>query len=292
MTTLWIRVVVAIVVLIATVGGSTVQGWGAQGHRVVAMVATHYLTPVARRNVGWLLEERTLSDVAVWADDYVADNGQTVLWHFVDIPPEATGYNRDRDCPRQSRAAEGTRADRWRDCAIDRILYNQAQVGNAALDRVDRATALKFLVHLIGDLHQPFHALSKARGGLDTPVVAFGSPTCAYSDGASYTCHLHGVWDTSLVAHRRLSDQQYADELLQQIARYRWDTRAIEQPAAWALESHALARKAFLPARGEVDEAYYRMHVAALDERIALAGLRLAAILNQVLSTSPTFNGR
>lgn len=282
---LWIRV--AVVVVIAIAGGASVDAWGLQGHRAVAMVATRYLTPLARQNVAWLLEGRVLADVAIWADDYVADNGQTIFWHFVDIPPDATAYDRDRDCPRQPRAAVGTRADRWRDCAIDRILYNQAQVGNAALDRVDRATALKFLVHLIGDLHQPFHALSTARGGNEIPVVTFGSSTCAYSNGASYACQLHGVWDTSLVAHRGLSDQQYVNELLQQIARHRWDTLASQQPAAWALESHALARKALLPAGGVVDEAYYRTHEAAMDERIALAGLRLAAMLNQALSAPP-----
>lgn len=86
-----------------------------------------------------------------------------------------------------------SRGDRWRDCVVDRIRYNQERLADATLDRADRAIALKFLVHLIGDVHQPFHARGVARGGNDIPVSAFGSPTCAYDDGTTYPCNLHGV---------------------------------------------------------------------------------------------------
>ena len=58
-----------------------------------------------------------------------------------------------------------SRGDRWRDCVVDRIRYNQERLADATLDRADRAIALKFLVHLIGDVHQPFHARGVARGG-------------------------------------------------------------------------------------------------------------------------------
>jgi hypothetical protein len=66
--------------------------------------------------------------------------------------------------PRQPGVAANGRGDRWRDCVVDRIGYNQELLANASLDRADRAIALKFLVHLIGDLHQPFHALGVERG--------------------------------------------------------------------------------------------------------------------------------
>jgi hypothetical protein len=222
-----------------------------------------------------------LADVAVWADLYLEGNNQTSFWHYVNIPVEATRYDRDRDCPRQPGVFAGGRGDRWRDCVADRVLYNQERLVNISLDRADRAIALKFLVHLIGDLHQPFHALGVERGGNGILVTAFGSATCNYDDGTPYPCNLHGVWDTQLIGHRRLNDQAYLLELERLIKQRRWNEVAIGSPSEWAMESHALAKMALLPPGGVVDEAYYRAHIPAVDQRLALGGLRLAALLNR-----------
>lgn len=228
-----------------------------------------------------------MADVAVWADQYLEGNNQTSFWHYVNIPLDATKYDRDRDCPNQPGIAAGDRGDRWRDCVVDRILYNQERLANLSFDRSDRAIALKFLVHLIGDLHQPFHALGLERGGNGIPVSPFGSATCTYEDGTSYPCNLHGVWDTTLIAHRRLSDPQYVAELERHIKQRGWDAVETGSPAQWAVESHALAKVALLPAGGIVDEAYFRAQIVVVEERLALGGLRLAAWLNRSLADAP-----
>jgi len=274
-------------VILAGIASVTVQTWSPQGHRLVALVATNRLTAAARQNVRWLLADATLADVAVWADEYLEGNYQTSFWHFVNIPPDAARYDRDRDCPRQPGVVANGRGDRWRDCVVDRIRYNRERLADASLDRADRAIALKFLVHLIGDVHQPFHALGVERGGNGIPVSTFGSPTCAYDNGTTYPCNLHGVWDTALIAHRRLSDQQYLEELERQIKQHGWNAVASGSPAEWAMESHALAKPALLPRQGAVDDAYYRTHIPDIDKRLAQGGLRLAAVLNQALAVQP-----
>lgn len=266
--------------------------WGAQGHRLAALVAANFLTPAARQGVERLLPDETLADVAVWADDMVADNSQTGPWHYVNLPSDATGYNRDRDCPRQPGVREGARNDRWRDCIIDRIQYFEERLGDPALDRADRAVALKFLVHFIGDLHQPLHATGVARGGNEIPVVAFGSPDCARSDGSSAPCNLHGIWDTTLIRRRDLDDRRYLDELLRLIERRRWDTLETGTPAEWAMESLSLANDAMLPPKAAVDETYYGTHITAIDKRLALGGLRLAAVLNRQLTAASSGTSR
>ena len=276
-----------IVLLAASVASTTVRAWGPQGHRLMAKVAAGHLNATARRNVAWLLDDRSLADVAVWADEHVAANHQTAFWHYVNIPAEATSYDRDRDCPTQPGVRRGDRLDRWRDCAVDRILYSRERVATASLDRADRAEALKFLVHFVGDLHQPFHALGVERGGNGIPVTTFGSPTCTYGDGTTYRCNLHGTWDTTLVAHRQLDDRQYLAALEQRITQNRWEARATGSPADWAMESHALARAALLPPQGLVNDAYYRAQISIVDERLALAGLRLAALLNAIFTSDP-----
>jgi len=260
----------------------TVDGWGPQGHRLVAIVAENHLTPVARKSVQGLLGDESLADVAVWADEYLQGNNQTSYWHYVNIPVDARGYDRDRDCPRQPGVSAGGRGDAWRDCVVDRVRYNQERVANRTLDRADRAIALKFLVHLIGDLHQPFHALGVERGGNGIRVSVFGSPTCGYPDGTRFPCNLHALWDSELIAHRKLRDREYAAELERQIAQRRWS--ASGTAVDWAMESHALARAALLPERGEANEAYYRAQIARIDERLARGGLRLARALNDALA--------
>lgn len=261
------------------------HAWGAQGHRLVGRVAEANLTPVARQHVRWLLDEATLADVSTWADQVNDGLAQTSLWHYVNIPRNATGYDRNRDCPRQPGVSAGSRSDRWRDCVVDRILYNEQRLADLTLDRADRATALKFLVHFVGDIHQPFHAFGEARGGNDIDVSVFGSTNCAIGDGR-VPCNLHGVWDTTLIARKRLSDSQYVDVLTARIRERSLNSRAGGTPVDWARESHALARAVVVADGSAIDETYYRAQIDALHDRLALGGLRLAAIVNRVL-TSP-----
>jgi nuclease S1 len=280
-TRLWVRLIVPAVV-VATIATVTLDAWGLQGHRLVAMVAERQLTPAAKQQVAWLLDGRSLADVSIWADEYLSGNYQTSFWHYVNIPPDAAAYDRDRDCPRQPGIAAGTRNDRWRDCIVDRIPYHLERLGNAALDRADRAIALKFLVHFVGDLHQPLHAIGVERGGNGILVTVFGSPTCGGNPSAPTPCNLHGVWDSSLIAHRQLSDADYLAVLNRVIVSERLTGRPTGTPPEWAMESLALAKAALLPQQGIVDEAYYRAQISVIDERLALGGLRLAAMINGI----------
>ncbi len=275
-----------IVCLLLAAAIAPLESWGPRGHRLVAEIAAARLTPEARRHVQSLLGGQTMADVARWADDHAAGNRQTAPWHYVNLPLDAVRYDRDRDCPRPRGAARGSVADGWRDCVVDRVLSSRDRLADSRLDRASRATALRFLVHLVGDLHQPFHAVQIARGGNDIPVVVFGSAVCGIGRSAQ-PCDLHGVWDSELIARRRLSDARYLAELTRQIAARRLDQRRMGAPADWAMESLAVAKAARLPARGRVDDAYLRAQSAAVDERLAMGGLRLAAMLNEALTGPP-----
>jgi hypothetical protein len=266
---------------------TSIDAWGRQGHRLVALVASNYLTIAARQNVEWLLAPATLADVSTWADHYLDENTQTAAWHYLNIPLFAASYDRDRDCPLQPGVAAGSRGDTWRDCVVDRILYSQQRLEDASLDRADRAVALKFLVHLVGDLHQPFHTIGLERGGNGIQVVAFGSADCSHDLTTPRPCNLHSVWDNGLIARRRLSDLQYLAELQQEITQSRLDRLPTGTPPEWAMQSHALARSALVPAFGRIDDLYYAAQIRVVDERLALGGLRLAALINRSFATPP-----
>ena len=273
--------------LLALLLSSVAQGWGGQGHRIVGLIAADRLTPVARQNVAWLLDKQTLADVANWADDYRDGVYQTSSWHFLNIPPHATVYDRDRDCPRQPGVAAGSRADTWRDCAVDRILYNQQRLADASLDRADRSIALKFLVHFVGDLHQPFHALGVEAGGNGIFVSWFGSDNCGNDPAKPIPCNLHAVWDSRMIARRGLGDAQYVAVLEQLIKQNLWEKQPTGTPAEWATESFLLGKAALVPQKANIDEAYYKAQMPIVDRRLALAGLRLAAMLNTILTVPP-----
>jgi hypothetical protein len=278
---------VAGVVLAVVCSWTSLQAWGGQGHRLVGQVAANHLSRAAADNVKWLLDGQSLADVASWADQQTTDHVQTSYWHYLNIPPTATGYDRDRDCPRQPGTAAGSRSDTWRDCAVDRIRYFEQRTADAELDRADRATALKFLIHFIGDLHQPFHALGVGRGGNDVTVRVFGNSNCGSDPSRPpLPCNLHSVWDSRLIARRDLPDKVYVAALEKLIAQKRWFSQPVGTPAQWAEQSWALAKTALVANGTNIDEAYYQKHIAVIDERLALGGVRLAAVLNRALAAA------
>ncbi len=278
----------ACVVLAAVGGGSALMAWGGQGHRLVGLVAANHLSRVATDNVAWLLDGQSLADVSSWADGQVTDWQQTAPWHYLNIPPTAAGYDRDRDCPRAAGVSAGSRNDAWRDCAVDRITYFEQRAADVKLDRADRATALKFLVHFIGDLHQPFHALGVGRGGNDVTVRVFGVSNCGTDPSRPpLPCNLHSVWDSRLIARRDLSDKEYVAVLETLIKQRGWFQQPPGTPKDWAEQSWTLGKAALVANDTNIDEAYYQKHIGSIDERLALGGVRLAVVLNRILVTAP-----
>ena len=92
---------------------------------------------------------------------------------------------------------------------------------------------------------------------------------------------------STLIAHRGLDDPRYVAALEEEIKQNRWDAVPTGVPADWAVESFLLAKAALLPPHANVDEAYYRAQIPVIDKRLALAGLRLAALLNASFTTAP-----
>ena len=277
---------VALTVAILFVSMPLLHAWSGQGHRLVALIAADRLTPIAKQNVAWLLDGQTLADVASWADSITGDQVQSSYWHYLNIPPEASAYDRDRDCPVQPGVEKGSRGDRWRDCVVDRIAYWEERLANPKLDRADRATSLKFVVHFIGDLHQPFHALGVGRGGNDVKVRVFGQSDCGTDPARPSPCNLHSVWDGRLIARRNLDDPSYVTRLKKLIDDKGFGSQPVGTPAQWAEQSFKLAKEGLVADGTNIDDAYFERHIKVIEDRLALAGVRLAADLNRILTTA------
>src|SRR5512139_924436 len=137
-------------------------GWGRDGHQVIANLAQSRLSPQARKGVAALLHGATPASVSTYADNYRNNHPETARWHFVNIPLGDGHYNPARDCVPSPQG----------DCIIAAIDRFSAILADPSRPQDERAEALKFLVHLVADLHQPLHATNNNdRGGNDTKVT-------------------------------------------------------------------------------------------------------------------------
>ena len=263
--------------LLASFIPAQLSAWGPKGHAIVADIAASRLTPVTKQNLRLLLGDDSLASIASWADLVRKDRDESYDWHFVDIPKDASGFSEERDCFRPQDKHKDAMTDRH-NCVVDRIESFQKVLADENASRNDRLEALKWIVHFVGDVHQPLHAIDEARGGNDIKLPVFGSPKCG-----DYDCNLHWTWDTLLLEHTGYSEEEYVGRLNELIEQKHLDKRAGGTPVDWANESHLQARHIVDSKPATVDEAYYQANIELVNEKLALAGLRLARLLNDTL---------
>lgn len=247
------------------------RGWSDPGHRIVGAIAEERLGPAARRLVREVVGSKPLSDrdVATWADD-IRDR-RTGPWHYVNLPFTAERFDAARDCPPAG-------------CAVSALAAAAARLRDAD-DSIELADSLRWLVHLVADVHQPMHAGElRDRGGNDTWVL-LGKRRQPLS--------LHRLWDVEVLAPLlhgsdplRAARALAATILPADAAAWSADLT----PVAWAEESHRLARSIYAELRAlpvERDRillpaGYPEAQRARTGEALAKAGVRLAALLDRI----------
>jgi exodeoxyribonuclease III len=245
----------------------TAQGW-TDAIRIIAEIAEQHLEPVAAKQVRDLLaieNATTLADFANWADQIRPQHRQTAPWHFVDIPISAPGYDATRDC------AGGN-------CVVAKIEDFVAELRNRSLPEPERLEALKFVIHFVGDLHQPLHASDDDDRGGNEVRVTFGRRRT----------NLHAVWDTGILAPAVQADERgYALRLVRDITPEKIAAWQAGTTIDWADESHAVAVTTIygrLPHdAGTLPEAYENAALPLVNEQLERAGVRLAFVLNRTL---------
>ncbi|AEG49670.1 S1/P1 nuclease [Sphingobium chlorophenolicum L-1] len=244
-----------------------VQAWGPVGHRITGAIADRNLSGAARAQVQMLLGVEDLAEAATWPDDMKSDPAEfwrktASPWHYVTVG-EGDHYS-PSDAPKEGDA-------------ITALKRFTATLRDARASVEDRRLALRFVVHILGDLHQPLHAGGGGdRGGNDVKVTFFGQAT-----------NLHSVWDSGLIEQRALSYSEHAAWLSRSIAPRDTIDWSASGPATWLRESIAL-RKTIYPADPDLSWDYVYRHRAELDDRLRRGGVRIAAYLNAIFdSTAP-----
>ena len=287
----------AIAILLLAV--SPIWSWGRDGHRIVARIAARNLKPEARKKLAAILGtndaglENAMAAASTWPDEINKSKTGTFDWHFVDIPvtePFAVGsLCAKHDCI----------IDRIEEMA-DRLRTNRGGFTLAARPdppRPGTSREVAFLIHFVGDIHQPLHGSDNSdRGGncenLQNPMI--------HADGTRTTV-LHGVWDVDevLTVMRVLGDEQATAAALFQ--RFKNGAQVPQATVLeWTRESNQLAReniyqKLRIPkytaplgqcpvnvAKLAIDQAYLDSNEKIVEERLLRAGIRLSNLLNEV----------
>ncbi len=256
-------IAVALMLTVPAPAARPMLHWFDFGHRIVARIAEQRLTPHTAKAVRDILGGQSLADASVWADNIKQYRHDADALHYVNIPLSATAYDPGRDCPHGK-------------CVIAAIASDTQILANPSASPLDRAEALKFLVHFMGDLHQPLHVADNSdRGGNRRTVYLLGD-----------SMNLHKAWDGEILERYNLSEPGYLKELQQEMDTL--DLAALERGTVvdWAMEGHRIAvQRAYrLPRDGRLGEAYVQASRPVIDHALIAAGVRLAKLLNATLA--------
>ena len=293
--------------------------WGCAGHVIVARIAEWHLGAHARERVADILAKNPIdpalprycpriagdrfADGATWADDVREQRPETAEWHYLDIPRGAATGDVARYCPPGG--------------CVTRAIVAQLAKLRAHVAGAKKAEALRYVVHFVGDVHQPLHCTTNGdRGGNCVPVAYFGSaPKLTDPAQGKYTPNLHQVWDSRVIEAELAARHRTPGELASAID-CRFATQiaawmaAAPDPEAWARDAQQKAEDVVygkLPAAvpvattadphtckdGDVTQRMLGLHLAleqpyqdaafaVIEEQLAKAGARLAAELNRV----------
>lgn len=263
----------ALAMLLALVFVASSGAWGRDGHAIVASIAWRELSPEARQEIKKLLGESSLPEIASWAD--IVRREPNYQWsgpmHYVNMPIDATAYDHERDCP-----PEG--------CVVSAIDRFSSILKDRSASPQERGEALMFVVHFVGDIHQPLHGgRAEDRGGNSIDLTFLGENT-----------NLHRIWDSGILnasseeAWPERADRLY--ETIDEMDRVAWladasGTNWQDSAGRWAFESHHLAERfAYkIEPNSVVGTEYVRETAPVAELRLKQAGIRLASVLEDCL---------
>lgn len=241
--------------------------WSQTGHRVTGAIADAHLGPKARATVKEVMGSESLAEASNWPD-YMRSSPdpfwqkESSPWHYVTIPVGKT--HADVGSP-----PEGD--------AITALKRFSATLKDQKAPLAERQKALRFIVHIIGDLSQPLHVgrggEAADRGGNDIKVNWFGRPT-----------NLHSVWDFDLVENERLSFTEWTPWLLAAAKPDQMRDWSSPDPTQWMADSVAL-REQIYPANPDLGYTYVFENRERVRQQLTKGGLRLAAYLNRLFDT-------
>ena len=238
--------------------------WGQLGHRIVAEIADSYLSKKAKKEIKKILGAESMAMSSTWADFIKSERSYKYLdtWHYVD-------FEKGVSCEEiHSVVGKDTSAN-----AYNKIEFLISELKNKALPKEKKVMYLRLLIHLVGDIHQPYHVgYHDDRGGNDIKVTWFNKPT-----------NMHTIWDSELIEFQQLSYTEYVKSINHTTAAQReaWKDGGLKN---WLCDSYKITETLYNDVKTG-DKLSYRYnydHISTLNQQLVKGGVRLAEVLNQV----------
>lgn len=233
-------------------------GWGATGHRVTGYIAAKYLNKKAKKEMERILGGQSLAMVATWMDEVRSDTAYdyTADWHWVTIPDGQT-----YDAAEKNKNGDVIQV-------IERLI---AELKSGKLKGEKEVEAIKMLIHLIGDIHQPLHVgRGTDRGGNNIRVMWFRADS-----------NLHRIWDSDMIDDTKLSYTELGESLRKPSdAEFReWKNTNVRD---WANESVVLRDAVYRYKHDKLGYEYSYQNLHLVRQRLLQAGVRIANVLNEI----------
>jgi hypothetical protein len=234
------------------------HAWGVTGHRAIGRVAQLHLNDKAKKKLATLLGQESLAIAATWMDDVRSDSIYDYMtdWHWVTIE---TGQTYDQSVKNKNGDVIMT---------LERII---SELKAKKLDRKKEIEAIKILIHLVGDIHQPLHVgCCDDQGGNKVRVKWFREDS-----------NLHRVWDSDMIDGTKLSYTELAESLgmPDKVTVKKWQSTRVRD---WAKESMSHRNQVYKIGKGNLSYEYAYHNMPLVKERLLLAGVRLAGVLNEI----------
>jgi hypothetical protein len=271
--------------------------WDEEGHKIVALIADHYLDPAVKQKVDAMLAADTdtltkhdIASEAVWADmhrDLDRKKAQehmavTDSWHEVKL--ELSHPDMKAACPKTPLPAGKPASQGPADCAVDKVDQFAAELSSQTASPAEKLLALKYVLNLVADLHQPLYVSDDGNQG--------GDATRA-SGGGGEPGTLRHYWDAEFIDYLGDDPKPIADDIADGIRQSKsFDKMSSGTPTDWTLEAFGLAKEhayGKLPPKKpdgsyELSPDYVTDSIETIRLQLARAGVRLAGILNRALS--------
>ncbi len=275
--------------LVALFNLFTSNDWGANGHRIVAQVCEWHLSDGAKRQVDTIIGKEYLAEIANWPDYIKSEKGWKFAdsWHYTTVHTDQSVSDMQQAYLKDERINDATEAidlmisilqgNLEASKKLEKLMEdNQANPLNGST----KATAMAFLVHLVGDIHQPLHVgKNKDRGGNNITVMYFNDRK-----------NLHGIWDTDMIERERLSYSEFST-FINKLDPQQVESLQKDDVVTWAKESIEIREDIYNSIYDYTDREsglpsfswkYQHDNLPVIEERLVKAGVRLAGILNEI----------
>ena len=240
----------------------TVLAWGQTGHRITGEIAQQFLDPIASTYIAQLIPNESLAEASTWADEMRSNPRD--FWkktagpfHYVTVPKNRSYL----DVGAPDKGDSVTALQRFRNTLLDE---------NSSME--NKQLALRFIVHIIGDLHQPLHAGDGTdRGGNDVKVRFMWEDS-----------NLHRVWDSGLINHQQLSFKEWTSWLTEKLDASNVAKWHSTNPSIWITESAAIRDTIYPQDANNMSWNYVYEHTPTVKQRLSQGGVRIALYLNEL----------